>query len=254
MRTTLIVMLTLLLGGCASGPSPQRGGIATIGTAIMAPFKWLGGGASNFTRALKPINAANPAALTAPNPTEGLSITQPDNPGSTSAQNYDYENTDELTFSAPTTITETVQTPNGGTLTRTINVPAGSKKLSKETQKVGQTLGASRVDTTKATANLLGSFKAVQMAGVLFLLAGVLGFAHPAVRLLIGGKDTAMAVGLCGIGMISGPFILVQYANYFFGLIVCAALYWGVSRLKYKEAEADTLKKAATTPPFPPTP
>lgn len=165
------------------------------------------------------------------------SITQPDNPAAQSSQNYETVTEDTLTFSEPTRITESVNLPNGGFQTRTIFVPAGSTKGSKQTQKVGQVIGAAQKPSE--TASILGSFKWVQGLGVLVLLIGAVGFAHPAARLLIGGKDTAMVVGLVGVGMIAGPFLLVQYADWFALGLIAAAAYWFWSRAKHKEGLLD---------------
>lgn len=239
----VFTLLVLLLAGCASTGQPQRGGVATIGSAILAPFKW---GAGKVTEAVKPGNAANPAALAAPDPKEGMSITPPDAPGQQSTQNAEHFKEEELVFSSPTTQTET--SPAG--VVKTTHIPAGSKLVIKESTKVGQVLGAAQKDTVKATASLLGSFKWVQGLGVLVLLIGAVGFAHPAARLLIGGKDTALVVGLVGVGMIAGPFLLVQYADWFALGLLAAAGYWFISRSKHKEGQLDALK-SISTPPFP---
>lgn len=233
-----LVLLCLILGGCASVPA-QRGGVATIGSAILKPFKAIGEKVADLPRPGKqsPAIAAGDGSL--------ASITQPDNPAQTSAQNYEITREEEITFAAPTKITEQL----GETL-RTIEVPAGSKKLVKETQKVGQTIGAAQKDTARADAAWLASFQWVQGIGVLVFLIGVIGFAHPAARVLIGGKGTAMSVGLAGLCMIFGPAFLQKYGNWFALALVGAAGYWFVSRSSYKEAEADTLK-SISKPPFP---
>ena len=228
----------IALVGCATVPTAQRGGMATLGKALVAPFKWTG---EKVSAGAKHLVSANPKPLEAPNGAEVASITQPDNPGQQSAQNYDYQREDEITFAAPTTIIESVKTSGGGVLTRTINVPAGSKKLTKETQKVGQVLGAAQKDTARADAAWLASFQWVQGVGVLVLLIGIVGFAHPAVRLLIGGKDTAMMVAGAGLIMIFGPAFLQKYGNYFALTLLAAGLYWFWSRAKHKEGQLDAI-------------
>lgn len=232
-----LVIFCLFLGGCSS-VAPQRGGIATIGAAITRPFKVVTEKVGDLPRPAKnnaPI-AAGDGSL--------ASITQPDNPAQTSAQNYEVTREEEITFSAPTKITEQI-----GETVRTIEVPAGSKKLVKETQKVGQSIGAAQKDTARADAAWLASFQWVQGVGVLVMLIGVIGYAHPAARALIGGKGTAMAVGISGAVMIFGPAFLQKYGNWFALALIGAAGYWFVSRMSYKEAEADTLK-SISTPPF----
>ena len=79
--------------------------------------------------------------------------------------------------------------------------------------------------------------------GVLVMLVGIVGFAHPAARLLIGGKDTALMVAGAGAAMIFGPAILQRYGNYFALAIVVAAGYWFFSRAKHKEGMLDALTK-----------
>ena len=235
----LILPLCLLLGGCASPVPPQRGGIATIGKGIMAPFKWT---ATKVSEAVKPAITANPKPLAGAGGGEVATITQPDAPGQQSAQNYDYSREVETTFASPTVITEETTTPEGNKLVKTTHVPAGSKTVVKETQKVGQTLGAAQKDTARADAAWLASFQWVQGIGVLVLLIGIVGFAHPAARLLIGGKDTAMMVGGAGLVMIFGPAFLQKYGNYFAIAIVVAGLYWFWSRSKHKEGQLDALQ------------
>lgn len=241
----IFTLLILLLSGCGTTGTTQRGGVATIGSAILAPFKW---GAGKVTEAVKAPNAASPTALAAPDPKEGMSITPPDAPGQQSTQNAEHFKEEELVFSSPTSQTET--SPSG--VVKTTHIPAGSKLVVKESTKVGQVLGAGQKDTVKATASLLGSFKWVQGLGVLVLLIGAVGFAHPAARLLIGGKDTAMVVGLVGVGMIAGPFLLVQYADWFALGLLAAAGYWFWSRAKHKESTLDALQSAAPFPKNPP--
>lgn len=224
-------MLCVLLSGCSS-VQPQRGGVATIGKAILKPFTSLG------------ASTPTPARISTPRPLETAgdgslaSVTQPDNPGQQSAQNFDYEETEELVFSAASTITE-----SEGNLTRTTSIPAGSKKVIKKTQKVGQTIGAAQKDTARNTAAQLASFKGVQWIGCLALLAGAFGFFNPALRALIGGKDTAMAVAGAGLVMVFGPSIFVSYEKYFLLAILGAAAYWFWSRAKYKESRLDALEE-----------
>lgn len=233
MRGALAVFI-LLLAGCAS-TGGQSGGVATIGKAILSPFKAVG---TKMVETVKP--AAKPRANAPEMAGDGslASIRQPDSPGQQSAQNFEHVREEEIVFAAPSTITETT-----GETTKTTEVPAGSKKIVRETQRVGQVLGAAQKDTAKETTAFLSSFKWVQGLGVLVMLIGAIGFAHPAARLLIGGKDTAIVVGLVGLGMVAGPFLLVKYANYFVGGILIAALYWFWSRFKYKEAALDALTK-----------
>lgn len=233
----LVLILAFIAGALMSGcstASPQRGGVATIGRSIMKPFQ-AGPG-------LLPQSAPSGGSKAKPSPdnAEVASISQPDNPGQQSSQNYETTKEDEITFAAPS-----VQTTEANGVKTTIQIPAGSKKTSREVQKVGQTLGASQKDTARETSAILGSFKWVQGLGVLTLLIGAIGFAHPVARALIGGKDTAVVISLVGVGMIAGPFLLVQYADWFLLGLFVAAAYWYVSRAKFKEGllDAKTLQK-----------
>lgn len=242
----LLLVAGSLGAGCATGGA-SRGGVATIGKAILSPFKAIGTGVASLPAkggngSQKAQEAAGDGSL--------ASITQPDAPGQQSSQNYETTTEEGMTFSEVTRITESVNQPNGGFLTRTIHVPAGSTKTTKQTHKVGQVIGAAQAPDK--TASILGSFKWVQGLGVLTLLIGAVGFAHPAARLLIGGKDTAVVISLVGVGMIAGPFLLVQYADWFALGILAAALYWFWSRSKHKEgvlaALTETPKEKDATP------
>jgi hypothetical protein len=214
--------------------------VATIGRAIWKPISAFGEKAVDTvapvkTEPSKPSEMAGNGDL--------ATIRQPDSPGQQSQQNYDYQKDDEIIFSQPTTINEVVKTETGGTLTRTINVPAGSKKLTKETQKVGQVLGAAQKDMARSDAAWLASFQWVQGVGVLVLLLGVVGFAHPAIRILIGGKDVAMVVGLSGLVLIFGPALLQRYGNYFALALIGTAVYWAIARFKYQHGQLDAIKE-----------
>lgn len=201
----------------------------------MAPFKAVGD-------AVKTPITANSKPLEASGAGEVASITQPDNPGQQSSQNYETVTEDTLTFSEPTRITESVNLPNGGFQTRTIFVPAGSKKESKQTQKVGQVIGAAQKDNTRETFAILSSLRWVQGVGILCILAAVFGYAHPIGRKLAGGKDTALVLGGVGALMVIGPVLWAQYSDYFVGALLIAGAYWFVSRMKYKEAMLDAVK------------
>lgn len=240
-----LVILCLLLGGCAS-VAPQRGGVATIGEAIMSPIKAIGSwGVGHVGKPVKNAITANPKPIEAPEADGGMTMAQPDNPASNSTQNLEITHEEEILFAASTTV---VVESDG--VRQTINIPAGSKKTVKETRKAGQVIGAAQKDTARADAAWLASFQWVQGVGVLVMLIGVIGYAHPAARALIGGKGTAMAVGISGAVMIFGPAFLQKYGNWFALALIGAAGYWFVSRMSYKEAEADTLK-SISTPPFP---
>jgi hypothetical protein len=234
----LLALCLLLFAGCA-GPSSPRGGVATIGKAVLSPFKAIGTARAPDAQpkqgsAGKPIEMAGDGSL--------ASITQSDAPGSQSAQNYETQNEEELVFSEPSKITESVNLPNGGFMTRTIHVPAGSKKVTKQSQKVGQTLGVAQKDGTKETFAVLANLRWVQMLGVLAIFAAVFGYAHPIGRKLAGGKDTALVLGGVGTVMVIGPVIWAQYSDYFVAALLVAGAYWFFSRMKYQQGILDSIK------------
>lgn len=243
MKAIAYAVITLLICGCSTLPA-QRGGVATIGRAVLSPFKAIS----------KKVAPSPEKAQKAPAKPIGLAgngdvatITQPDNPGQQSTQNYDYTKEDELIFSKETQIVETVNTPDGAISVKTITVPAGSKKVTREVQRVGQTLGASQKDTARADAAWLASFQWVQGLGVLVMLVGAVCFAWAPARALV-GKDTAAVIGGCGLILIFGPAILQKYGNYFALALIGAGIYWFVSRAKHKEGQLDALTQKNEAP------
>ncbi len=226
--------MVFLFTGCATVP-PQSGGAATLGKALLSPLKSLG---EKTVSVAKSVPKVLPKAKE--QPTDALAtLRQPDNPAAPSTQNLEVTLEETIDFAAPTQITITTDGE-----TKVIQVPAGSKQITKETRKAGQTIGAAQKDTARADAAWLASFRWVQGVGVLVFLAGVLGFAHPAIRPLIGGKDTALVVGLAGLTMIFGPAVLQKYGDWFALAILGAAAYWFVSRAKHKEGQLDSLKQS----------
>ena len=181
---------------------------------------------------------------------EVASITQSDNPEATSAQDFNSTHKEEITFSRDSIITERSTERDGSVVVSTIQVPAGSKRTVEDTQTVNQTIGGSRENIAGQTASFIASFKWVQGLGVITLLLGAIGFGHPVARKLIGGKDTAMVVSLCGIGMIAGPFLLIKYSDWFALGLVAAAIYWFISRAKHKEGQLDAIQEGKTNTPF----
>ena len=244
-RFTLLITVLALLTGCSStGTGVVRGGIATIGKAVMNPFK-------SVEKTTEKGYTGTAQALEGAGGGEVASITQSDNPEATSAQDFNSTHEEEITFASATIIKEQTVDSNGATVTKIIEVPAGSKRTVKDTQTVNQTIGGSRGDTSAQTSNFLASFKWVQGLGIITLLIGAIGFAHPLARALVGGKDTAIVVSLCGVGMIAGPYLLVKYSDWFALGLVAAALYWFVSRAKHKEGQLDAIQTGKTNPPFP---
>lgn len=205
----------------------------------MAPFKAAGDAVKN------PI-AGNSKPLEASGAGEVASITQPDNPGQQSSQNYETVTEDTLTFSEPTRITESVNLPNGGFQTRTIFVPAGSTKGSKQTQKVGQVIGAAQKDDSRNTAAMLASFQWVQWIGIVAFLLGVAGFFHPVVRVALAGRDNALALAGAGLVLIFGPFLFVAYAKYFALALIGWAGFYMWNKYVHSKGQLDILKDKQT--------
>lgn len=226
MTRTLITVTMILLTGC-SHVIPQKGGSASVSSPIAAVSGEVGGVASSREVGL-------------PNAT----IKQPDNPNGSSSQVATFEKTVTVEIPYDSVKKTVTEYPDGRRVTVEEPILAGTKTVEHIKQGVEQKLGGSFYDKAREIGAKLGSFKEVQYVGMLVLLIGAVGFVHPVVRALIGGKDTALVVGAVGIGMISGPFLLVQYSAWFFLLLLVAIGYWFVSRLKYKEGIADTLEKS----------
>ena len=223
------LLLAVLLSGCNTSPGPLRGGTAVIGKAITEPFKSVAEKISDTAgKPLPPIVAP---------PTEGMSLAQPDNPATPAAQTYEQTREEVIEFSAPSRII----TETGDTRT-TVEIPQGSRHIIKETRKAGQSIGAAQVDTSRADAAWLASFKGVQALGALVFLGGIFCFAHPVGRRIIGGKDTAVVMALAGLVMIFGPALLQKWGNWFVVAIIVVAAHWFYSRSKYKEGRLDQLE------------
>lgn len=77
------------------------------------------------------------------------------------------------------------------------------------TERTGVFHGASQKDTTAETAVKLSSMRFVQIVGVLLLLFGVVSFAWPPLRLVIGSVSTSCVVAACGILLVVLPVIVV---------------------------------------------
>ena len=224
MRVFVILAFFLSLAGC-NYLKPQKGGSASVSSPLEATYTAMGS-----------------VAPTSPNSLPNATITQPENPNGSSQQDVSFEKT--ITVEVPyDTVRKTVtEYPDGRKVTVEEPVPAGTRTTEHVKQGVTQVVGGSWYDSAREIGAKLGSFKGVQYVGIAVLLIGAVGFIHPVARGLIGGKDTALVVGAVGIGMIAGPFLLVEYSKWFFGLIVIAIGYWFISRLKYKEGIADTLQ------------
>lgn len=226
MTRTLITITMILLTGC-SHVIPQKGGSASVSSSIAA-----------FPEKAGSVVSSREVGL--PNAT----IKQPDNPNGLSSQNLTFEKTVTIEIPYDSVKKTVTEYPDGRRVTVEEPILAGTKTTEHIKQGVQQQLGGSWYDNAREVGAKLASFQSVQYVGMIVLLIGAVGFAHPVVRALIGGKDTAIVVGSVGLGMVVGPFILVEYSKWFFGLIVIAIAYWFISRLKYKEGIADTLEKS----------
>lgn len=231
----LFAVVSAAFLGCSSGPSAQRGGVATIGAAIMAPFKTVGEKVSSVagTKPSKPAEVKNG---------EVASITQPENPSQKSTQTVEFDKTETLTYAADTSVKIESTLPDGTTTVVTEAIPAGSKKTTTIRQKVGQELGASQKDTARETTAILGSLKWVQYIGVLAFLVGAGGFFHPILRTALAGRENAMVLAGCGLVLIFGPVVFVQYANWFALALIGWGLFWAYSRYSYNKGQLDTIK------------
>ncbi len=180
-------------------------------------------------------------------------LTQPDNPNSSSKQDVNYEYEEETTLPYDTVKTTSTAYPDGRVVTVSEPIPAGTKLVKRSKSNVIQEVGGSWKDTARELSAALGSFRGVQYVGIALLLAGAVCFFHPVLRGIIGGKDTAMAIGGCGAVMMFGPYLFVKYSNYFFLAILGVGAYWLIARLKYKEGKLDHIESLpsanATTSP-----
>lgn len=224
-KPILIALSVLLVVSCSSLIRPQKGGGATVSPVATKSFNGQ-------------INPPTIDSMGMP----AATITQPDNPNSSSSQavNYDYE---ETTIVSVDTVKETVTNyPDGRSVTIKEPIPSGSRIVKKSKSSVNQAVGGSWKDTAREVSAALGSFQAVQYAGIFVMLAGAVGFFHPVLRTIIGGKDVAMVVAACGAIMMFGPYLLVQYSKFFFLAILLAAGYWVIARFKYQHGKLDTLE------------
>ncbi len=228
---SMLVVSSVLLLGCAWPGKQSTGGSASIGSQPIQT-----GATVNQTAPAPQASQDVPAAFLPP----AASLNQPDNPNSTSTQNVDYEYEEIVVLSTDTVKETTTAYPDGRSVIVREPQPAGTTLKRKAKSNVKQELGGSWYDKAKELAASLGSFKAVQGLGAIFLLAGAVSFFNLKLRAIIGGKDTAMAAGATGLVMIFGPYILVQYSDYFFLAILGFGLYWLISRLKYKEGLLDS--------------
>ena len=224
----LFAVVSAAFLGCSSGPSAQRGGVATIGAAIMAPFKTVSPVAG--TKPSKPAEVKNG---------EVASITQPENPSQKSTQTVEFDKTETLTYAADTSVKIESTLPDGTTTVVTEAIPAGSKKTTTIRQKVGQELGAAQKDTSREMTAKLASFRWMQYLGVLALLVGAGGFFHPVLRAALAGRENAMALAGCGLLMMFGPVVFVSHSEWF----ALALLLWGAfyawNRYQYTKGAKD---------------
>lgn len=225
MRRLLLTLGLCLLAGCIPpGTRPQQGGGASVASAPRGP-------------STGQITPSGDVFNTPPTAT----IKQSENPNSASAQTVDYESSEEVTIPVDT-VKETITSfPDGRSVTVREPMPAGTRIVKKAKSNVNQQLGSSWKDTAREFAAALGSFQIVQYVGIAVFLFGAVGFFHPVVRALIGGKDTAAAIGGAGVVMMFGPFLFVKYSAWFFLAILLVGGYWVFARFKYQHGQLDAL-------------
>lgn len=228
MPRAVIAALLLALTACSPFATTNRGGAASVSTEVSKPLKTQGNGLGEASGVSAP-SLGMPAT----------SLKQSDSPNSSSSQAVDYEYEESITTYVDTVKETVTNYPDGRSVIVKEPIPAGTLVVKKAKSAVQQELGSSWKDTAKEMAAALGSFQVVQYVGIAVFLFGAVGYFHPVVRPIIGGKDTAMAVGGSGLAMIFGPYLFVKYSNYFFLAILAAGGYWVISRLKYKEAILD---------------
>jgi len=138
--------------------------------------------------------------------------------------------------------TTTTSYPDGRKVTIHEPLPAGTKVSKRIKQNVEQNLGGSWKDTARTYAAALGSFQAVQYAGIAVFLLGGASFFNVFLLKLVGGKDGAMVIAGCGLVMIFGPYLFVTYSKWFFLAILVFGIYWILARFKYQHGKLDAIE------------
>jgi hypothetical protein len=170
-------------------------------------------------------------------------LAQPENPQASSGQNVSYERETVVTVPTASEVrTETVR-PDGSRVVVTETFPAGTQKRESVKQGVQQTVGGSWKDTAREIAAKLGSYKGVQIAGVVALLLAAAMF-HPVVRTAVGGgKSTQVAVAVVGLILVFGPSLIVGHETLLLiGGGVFLGWHWLTSRSSYLEGKVDANK------------
>ena len=199
------------------------------------------------------INAPVPATATSVISPTGLpagTITQSENPSTSSEQNLTAEKEVETTFPVESqVVTETVK-PDGGKVIVTETFPAGTVRKEKLKQAAVQKLGAAQKDTTGEIIAKMSALKWLQYVGVVLLLGAAAMF-HPVVRVAVGaGKSMQVAVGAAGLICMFGPALVVGNELLIGGLVLVGlGFWWFQSRLAFKEGAHDTLKASLSAPP-----
>jgi len=237
----MLLFLGSLVAGCKT-MAPLKGGAAAISDAIARPF----------TKATEtPAEATRPSSgsrkASAALPADGMRLEQGDNPATPASQSFENSREDTLIFAAPTTITEVVKSPSGGEITRKIEVPAGSQRVSRDLAKGGQTLGAAQKDTSRELAAKLASYSKLQWVGVGLMVFGVAGLFYAPLRIILGGgKQFPVGIGALGALLTVAPMLIAGNEGVILGgAVLLAGIGWGVVRLTRKETEADVVKGRA---------
>lgn len=227
MRLAALGLLLGALCGCSLIPPAQRGGRAR---AVLTGATAQSGDSSAFSRA---------------------DLAPADNPAAVSTQALERQETRQ-SIAAPIPAVKITETPQpDGRVVRVTEQYAPPAVLTHTVAERSQTaLGPAQRDTARATAATLAAMRPVQIGGLVFL-AAALACLHPAVRLVLGGGKTlpALAAAL-GLALVFGPQLFAGRETLVLLLAVAGLLAaWLLSRLSYKEAQADTLK--ASSPPAP---
>jgi len=216
-------LLLAALCGCSLIPPAQRGGRARVELGHQT---------------------TPPGLSLAPSVAE---ITPPDNPAAQSTQALERQETRQTIAPALPTVKITETPQPDGRVVRVTEQYAPPAVLTHTVAERSQTaLGPAQKDTARTTAATLAAMRPVQLGGLVFL-AAALACLHPAVRVALGGGKTlpALAAAL-GLALVFGPQLFAGRETLVLLLAVAGLLAaWLLSRLSYKEAQADALKTSS---------
>ena len=210
----LVLFLLGLLVGCGSMPRPLRGGTA----AITPPA---GGGGS------------------------AVSLSQPENPATASAQEHESSEETSVPVPAGSTITQrSTEVANGRTNSTelAVTVPSPTEIRRVRTEATKQQIGAAQKDMGREIAAKLSSMRPVQFVGILFVVAAV-AMLHPVAKGLVGSTTVQIVTGATGLALIILPVVLVGNEKLILLAALIPAVWWIIHRNASKSTEVRVLRE-----------